>query len=271
MAGINDLNNVSWQLSIADLQHSDKEYHRAHGRNPEVGIAVEEDIWLPGGKEVLSEFPAVIYASCENASATVQVMLVDGLGPTWKQQYGLVTLNGQNQVAITDMQGAPTTWTRIFKAYQRSGTPDPVNPVWFAEADTLTLGVPDTAAKVHSKIEYTDAAQQTEACMFTIPSGKVGYITQFTANMLQGSVGPARDVDIGIEIQELAFGASLSAPVWAPWRRIGQTAVGTGQSHAQERFEFPERIAELTNISIRAKASSVSAVFASFTVLLIDE
>lgn len=271
MAGIGDLKNVSWQLEIADDQHSDKTFIRKYGRNPAVGITLEEDIWVVGGKETLPTSPVAMFASCESAGATTQVLSVRGLGPKWTTQYGKVTLNGQSQAAITDMQGGATTWTRIDRAYQTSAAPDPGAAVHIAQADTLTLGVPNTLALRHMQISFVESAQQSEKCLYTIPSGKVGYITAFQAHMLQGSTGPARDVDISLEIQELAAGASVGAPSWAPWRRAGQLVIGTGSKSASSAFEFPERITELTNVSLRALASSESSVLGSFTILLVDE
>jgi len=239
------------------------------GRNPLVGTT-EEDLWAVGGKETLLSAPAAMYASCEdNTNGVGQRIYVQGLGSSWELKEGWVILTGQTQARVLDADGTEGTWARIFRAYQVSGEPDPVGDVWIAEADTLTAGVPNTATKVHALVEFTDAAQQTEKAMFTIPAGYTGLFYGSQAFMAGATSGSARYCEIGIEIQSLALGADVASPAWTPWRRIDTYSVSTVSTDVEHMLLWPIILPELTNVAMRGKASATSDVIGSMEGILV--
>lgn len=241
------------------------------GKNEAVGTS-EEDIWLTGGDETLLTSGATMYASCtDNTNGVGQVLKVEGLGPNWELQEGVVTLTGQTQAAITLNDGSAATWTRIHRAYQRSASPDPVGDVWIAETDTLTAGVPDTSTKVHALIDYTDAAQQTEKAMLTVPAGYVGLIYGIQAYMDAPTSGSARFCNVGLEIAELAEGATVASPSWSPRRRIDEVIVSTAHISVEHHVQWPFIVDELTDVHLRGKASAASNITASFEILLVPK
>jgi hypothetical protein len=235
------------------------------GRNPAIG-ATEEDVWNVGGKETLLETGATMWIAAEdNVNGVGQTMRVEGLDADWNLQIVSVVLNGNTPVQI----GAANNWTRVHRAYQISATPDPVQDVWIAEdSGDFVAGVPQTATNIHAKIEYTDAVQQTEKVMFTIPAGMIGVLYGFNAS-IGSATGTSRTVDLGIEIQELAVGATPASPSWTPWRRIDNHSLKSdGQSALGEEWKFPKVYPELTNIHMRATASALSIVLGDMTLVL---
>jgi hypothetical protein len=242
------------------------------GRNPAVGTS-EEDVWLVGGDETLMTTAATVYASCtDNTNGVGQVLLVEGLDANWEQQEGHVTLTGQTQAAITKVDGSAATWLRIHRAYQISATPDPVGDVYLAELDgTIVAGVPQDGTKIHGFIDFTDAAQQTEKGMYTIPAGYIGLIYGYQAYMNAPTTGSARYAQVAIEIAELADGADVSNPSWAPRRRIIEAVVGTANVDVEHMLPHPLVVDELTNVHLRALASATSDISASFEMIIVPK
>ena len=259
--------------ALLALRTSAKDIRTIHkfGRNTDVGTS-EEDIWSVGGDETLLTSAATMYASCEdNTNGVGQVIKVEGLGPNWELQEGRVTLTGQSQAPITKVDGIAATWTRIHRAYQISAAPDPVDDVWIAEADTLTLGVPNTATKIHALIDYTDAAQQTEKALLTVPAGYAGLIYGAQAYMDDPTTGAARFCNVGLEVAELAEGANVASPLWAPRRRVMSLVVSTAHVAVEHMLLWPIVVDELTNIHLRAKASIESNISGSFELILVPK
>lgn len=234
------------------------------GRNADVGTS-EEDVWNgPTAQETLLTTGTTLYISCEdNVNGVGQIIRVEGLDENFLHYNAEVTLTGQTQAQIGNANG----WTRVHRAYQVSGGADPVGNCWIAESDTLTGGVPDTATKVHAVIEYTDAAQQTEKCMFTVPADHVALIHGFSASIGTPS-GASRTVTVVIEVQEYDADTGL----WAPFRRVDRhDLISDGQSSEHENYEIPlGPFNGKTNIHLRAVASASSIVTGDMTLSLYD-
>jgi hypothetical protein len=238
------------------------------GENPAVGTT-EEDIWQIGGKETLLTTAQTMYASCtDNVNGVGQVIKVDGLDADWDEQTGYATLTGQTQAPVVAADGSAQTWMRVHKAFQVSAEPDPVGDVYIAESDTLTGGVPDTTTKVHGYIDYTDAAQQTEKAMYTVPRDHHAMILEYHGSLLNAT-GTARWLRMSIEIQELADGATVAAPAWRPFRRVLEGGMTTEANSSYERIlENPVVIGPLTNVHLRGTASASCNLAGGFTLLV---
>jgi hypothetical protein len=253
-------------LSRYDDDGSFRVWHK-FGRNTAVGTT-EEDIWNGGAaKETLPTTGTTMWIACDdNVNGVGQVINVFGLDENWDYQSVNVTLNGNTPVQIGDANG----WTRIMRARQVSSEPDPVGDVWIGDDDTdFVLGVPATASTVHGHIDYTDSSQQTEKCMITVPRGHEAAIFGFHGTLAKAGGGVARSVEVYIEVQELAEGATLANPSWAPWRRIDQHSMKSdGNVESGDRYVFPlGPFGQLTNIHVRGEATTESEVIADMDVV----
>jgi hypothetical protein len=262
---------LDWKNKLAVARTPKVRVVDKFGYNGAVGTSAEEDIWSVGGEETLLTSGATMYASCtDNTNGVGQVIRVFGLNEKWEQVYGQVTLTGQTQAEVKDMTGTAMTFTRIHRAYQTSGGADPVGDVYIAESDDLTAGVPDTATKIHGFIDYTNAAQQTQKAVYTIPRGHVGIVTE-THGYLVTPTGTARSCRIGLETASLATGATYDSPSWQPRRAREQYVVGTaGSAQWDHRFRSGVYCPPLTNVAVRGIATgSECAIYASFSVTVI--
>lgn len=238
-----------------------------HGDNNSVDGATEEDIWNPGGKEVLPSAPISLWAACtDNVNGQGQVLRVDGLDENWAYKTDFVTLTGTTPALVGDA----LSWTRLFQAYQVSADPDPVGDVYFGDDDTDFLaGVPQTASTIHAFVNYTEAPQASEKAMFTVPAGHECLIYAFSSAIAEAAVGVGRSAEVFIEVAELAQGASVATPTWAPFRRIDQHSLRSdGASLNTETFVFPlGPFPQLTNIHVRATATAASEILADLTLV----
>jgi hypothetical protein len=252
-----------WRTALGLLDETTANHK--FGRNPVVDT-VEEDVWDVGGDETLLTAAATMYASCE-ATGQTQTIMVEGLDENWLLQAETVVLNGQTPVII----GAADSWTRIDRAYQVSAGPPPTDDVWIAELDTVTLGVPQTATKIHGFIDFTADGSQTQKCMFTVPAGKLALVHNVHVD-ISAAQGTSRSLSAGLHAQSLAAGATLESPSWAPRRRVLElSALSDGNSEDQRHFGAPLVFPALTNLSVRASCSAASAVIGQIDYILAPE
>jgi hypothetical protein len=102
-----------------------------------------------------------LFVSSSSTSDTACFALVCGLDENYVEKSTTTTLNGQTQVSIG-------TYIRVQSATILNKTA--VGDVYIAESDTLSGGVPDTAAKVQSKVPAGDNI--THNAWYTVPAGK---------------------------------------------------------------------------------------------------
>lgn len=113
------------------------------GRNEAVGTT-EELVWLQGGTETLPTTNAIDKISSSNAGDTQAIKVeghtISGSDLTFVVQSA--TLAGQTETAL----GTPLA--RATRIYNNDST-DFAGTVYVYEDDTVTSGVPQTAAKIH--------------------------------------------------------------------------------------------------------------------------
>jgi hypothetical protein len=225
-------------------------------------VATKVDVWDAGFDETLLTTGEIMYAASPDNTAT-QTIRVIGLDEDWLDQTVDVVLTGQTPVRV----GATALWTRIARAFQVSAAPAPAAAVWIAEnSGDFLLGVPQTNSNIHGLIDYLAADQhnQTLKAMVTVPAGKEFLIQKIAARMLQ-STGTRRTVEVHLEIQELAEGATPASPSWAPFRAVRELVLDSETRVADSLlFPFPEVVGELTNVHMRAVASASTDVRATF-------
>jgi hypothetical protein len=233
------------------------------GSNTDVG-ATEEDLWLVGGKEVLPTSGTSMWIACDdNVNGVGQTIRVEGLDELWVDKVETVVLAGHTPTLIGDAN----SWTRINRAYQVSAEPDPVGDLWIGSDDTdFASGVPATASTVHGFVQFTNAAQQTEKAMYTVPANHAVLLHGFNAQIGTPS-GAARTALVSIEVQEPAPGGG-----WAPWRRIdSHDLISDGDSSATEKYLIPlGPFYQKTNIHMRALASASCIIRGDMSITIYD-
>ena len=134
--------------------------------------------------------PVTLFASSSD-TGDEQVVEVQGLDANWEMQTAYVTLNGRTPVVMNN-----TLWIRVFRAINR-GTTNFAGDIYIAESDVYTNGVPDTPAKWKAKI--TIGFNQTLMAMYTVPVGKIGYISNFYSTIYQIGSNPAQTEKAGVQ------------------------------------------------------------------------
>ena len=136
-----------------------------------------ETVQSTGGNETYVTTNAIDTVSSSNAGDT-GVVFIEGHTIDGNDDFTFVgqsaTLNGQNKVVL----GTPLArCSRIYNAAAAAFAGD----VYVYEDDTLTAGVPDTAAKVHAEALALD--QQTQKASTTISKSEYWIVTQAWASV----------------------------------------------------------------------------------------
>jgi hypothetical protein len=246
-------------------QYADLDFKVQFGENPSVGTS-EEDLWTAGGKETLLTTGTTLYLSSTEAGAD-QTMLVEGLDENWDPYQASVALTGQSQVQVGNTGG----WTRVFNGFQISPDPSEGGDVYIAESDTLTAGVPDTAAKVHGHADFsTDGNGAFRKAMITVPKDCSVLVLGVLADMRAASAGAARSVNGFLEAQLPSTIHTPESPSWAPFRKFVEFELTTNSPQVQVAPALPTGpFPAFTNIHLRAAATAASDVNSALQYLLI--
>jgi hypothetical protein len=124
-------------------------------------------LWYQGGKEsyVFDNLINTISSSSDNDTGigvNIEYHTIDTATGDFSFAVQTVTLQGQTEVAL------PVPCARVSRAYNNS-TVGLVGDVYIYETDTVISGVPQTAAKIHAKIEPV-TVDQSQKCSTTISS-----------------------------------------------------------------------------------------------------
>ena len=142
------------------------------GRNHDLDPANAALIWDYGPtlyREVYLTANTELFMSSSSASDTNIGILVEGMTDDYVDKTELhIHTAGQTQQSIGN-------WFRVFKATVISGA-SPLGDMYFAEADTLTAGIPNTPAKVHAYM--TQGTGVTHKAARTVPANHTMYITR---------------------------------------------------------------------------------------------
>lgn len=157
------------------------------GRNPDIDSGTVEDVWSQGGTKQYQSAGVSLFASSSNAGDTVDIEM-QGLDADGLRQTQVFTLTGQTKLAIPG-----TTWLREFVGFNVSST-NLLGDVYIYEDDTLTGGVPNTAANIRIKIDQ--AKQRTHMAIYTIPATYTGYMLHWYSSLLRNNTAGAANVEI---------------------------------------------------------------------------
>jgi hypothetical protein len=223
-----------------------------------------EDIWEYGG---LYNFTAnagtLYYISSSNNSDTIEclffVLTVDSDG-NWNKETITQSIVGQTKTLLVTPSGDPIV--RIYRISNNDSS-DLVGTLYVYENDTTTTpGVPDTAAKVRAIMN--NGNNQTLMCIYTIPSGYVGYLYRGEAG-LTFTAGPSATDYAKLEYRSRRFGKTFNIK-----KEIG--LITTGESVYKDERSFPDPIPAKTDIVLRCcEVSADMGVWGTFDIMLVEE
>lgn len=221
-------------------------------RNPDVN-ATEETIWEQGGNYVWPTAASIMYVSSSDANDTnggtgANKVKVFGLDANYLEIEEEVSLNGQTQVATTK------SYLRVYRMYvSLAGSGGTAAGTVYIASSGASAGVPTGTVYANLGI-----ANQTQLGVYTVPAGRTLYLDDinFTAAISLANASAT----VKFNIRE--FGSNV-------FRTL---IISELQSNTLiDRFEFPLKIIEKTDIEVRAIAtSSNNAITASWQGVLID-
>jgi len=164
------------------------------GHNLDIDPANEALMWDYGDVqffEIYLTADTELFISSDNAGDIDVNVFVWGMTEDYvfKQQVVNFTA-GQSQQSIGD-------FFRIFRLVIVAGGNEPLGDIYCAEADTLTLGIPDTSAKVHAYMRQ--GSNITHKASGTVPVDHTMYVTRMF-------IGTRRGEDAVFQFRQQPFG-----------------------------------------------------------------
>lgn len=189
--------------------------------------------------------------SSSDAGDNTQTIEVQGLDVDFVEVTQNIALNGQTRVALT------TPLIRVFQM-RNLGFGDLAGDVYCYVNGAITGGIPDTNADVRAII--AGANNHTAMGLYTIPAGKTGYVTGFSAST-------------GLTIAGISSVRLFTRPFGQVFQLSHTDNIDTNaSSHLQRTFAPPKVFSAKTDIVKRANTSADdNGVSASFDLILIDD
>lgn len=148
------------------------------GRNTDVDPAAEELVWDYGGMEIYLTADTELFLSSDSASDADINIFVWGMTEDFVFKQSVVNFtSGQAQQSIGNFY-------RIFRLVVIAGNNAPIGNIYCAESDTLTLGAPNTAAKVHGYMAL--GTNITHKSAGTVPAGHTMYVNRMFMGVRRG-------------------------------------------------------------------------------------
>lgn len=202
--------------------------------------ATLEDIWDGSADyEYLADDTfATMYISSDAAADQSLTYEVTGIDSDYNYSTVTVTTDASNgRVFVALTSGATDNkWWRIFRVLNTSATAAAGN-IYISKDNTDVggNGIPDTATDIQAKILIGN--EQTLMSLFTVPTGKIAYITMFYASTSSNKV-------TAICLFVRPFGGVFNA----------KAPLSINQSKSDHVYEFPVPVAAKSDIAIRASA-----------------
>ena len=237
---------------VVDVVSKAKSLHK-FGRNPDVSTSFET-IWEYGGDETYVTTNAIDKLSSSATADTAVTVTIEGhtvSGTGTDSQFTFViqtaNVNGRNKVTL----GTPLA--RVSRVYVSSGTL--VGDLYIYEDDTLTLGVPDTASKVHINVVGTGGNQQSFKAATTFSNTDYFICTGGWAAVNRNAAAIDADFELQVRTPGGVFrpaGARLSC-------------ASAGSSTVVISFDPFVIVPKNADIRVRAVASATSELHAQFS------
>jgi len=225
-------NDIMRNIGIARGDYSDLSSVHKFGYNSSVGTSFET-VWDGNNNYT--------YFSAGTATVTSSNTAADDGGTV--KVFGLDTNYDFIEETLTIGGSAGTkTFARVYRAYLETANTGTAN------VGTVTVTISTTSAAI---IQPTYS--QTLMCVYTIPRGYCGYLTQI-------DIGSSKDLE-----NQITFNTNEidNGNVW----RIREFLTGRG-GFLSKTYVTPIKFPPKTDIEIRAKASATSAVAANFELIL---
>ena len=171
------------------------------GKNADVDTGTLETVWERGGYETYPTTNAIDSFSSSDDGDTQEIVVeghtIDGSGNlTFTIQ--TVTLDGQTETSLT------TPLARANRVYNNSST-NFAGTVYIYEDDTVTNGVPQTAANIHLQSDGTN--NQSLKCATSISSADYWIITSLFGGVRRNSGNP--NADFELQIREVSTSSKV--------------------------------------------------------------
>ena len=222
------------------------------GLNPSITTG-PEDIWEGGGVYTYDSNADVVSLASSNA-ADNQVINVQGLDGTGVFVSQDITLNGTTRVALT------TPLWRVFRMQNQGSTDIAGNVFCYTGTGTVpSIGDPEVRAII------TNGSNQTLMALYTIPSGKVGF-------MLGGEVGInlSGSVFAGTQFARPDFKSRTDGGVFKTKKSV--TLISQASSNYIDKRVVPMVAPALTDVKLTIQeVSTTMGCIGTFQILLVDE
>lgn len=227
------VNDTPYELRVAQGLVSGVSAVNKFGRNPDVDTGTE-DIWAGGGLYVpptAARIHSIVSASANDTSAGTgaRTITVNGLNGSYVDTTETVTLNGTTPVNTVN---SFVMIHRIMVATAGSGGVNAGNLTGTAATDA-TVSFVILAGKGQSQI-----------CLYMIPAGKTGYLTQYKA-----SIDSSATASVQVELFATPFGGALNL-------KGTLILMGSGTTNGERNFITPLSFAEKTLIRLRATSDT---------------
>ena len=222
------------------------------GRNPAVDIGVEEEIW---DGSIAYVFPTDtttmthIRSAVDSATTQGAVIEVQGLDANWDLVVQTKALDGTDSTVEVALD---TALIRVFRMkVLDAATMD--EDIWIGDDDFLVAA---------AKAIITAGSNQTQMAIYTVPNGKIAYMTCYYAHVNPGTNLDPTSNPIRLYARDNENG-------YAPQLKhvVGQTSDGF-----QHFFTPYNRFTEKTDIYMTAQPVGKAAdVSAGFDLIIVDE
>lgn len=232
-----------FELQVAQGQISYHEHIYKFGQNAVVGNSVET-IWQQGGLYSYPPSASTMTVSSSDTNDTsagtgARTVQIAGLDGDYNEVSETITLNGQTAVTTT------ISFIRVNRALVLTAGSGEANAgIIYVGTGTVTLGVP---ANVYTTING-DGTNQSLQAFWTVPANYDAYIHQTNISTGNSSNTPA------------VLKTLLVARPYGGVFNSKEIIVLTDGNHLQ-RYSFPIKLTEKTDIEFRAQSSSGSVDF----------
>jgi len=231
------------------------------GASPDVDNNQITDLWDFTAGSIYnyqtSGIPLYMVSTAIPDSPTIQIQGLNERGEqtTVSQQ----VTSGRTPVLIGSDIGSTFLWYRVFRGLITSATPQFGN-ISIYESGTVSTGVVDDRLKVKAYLSSgTFPANQTRMALYTIPSGKTGYIKSLYGNLVNNTAAVI-DYKLFIRPSGGVFNIKYESVIDS-----------NANSTWQHTYSVPLKIEPLSDIKINVRSDTTNtAVAGGFDIIIVN-
>jgi len=231
-----------FNLQVSRSQIANHKTQFKFGFNADVDASLET-IWTEGGLYSYLSSASVLKISSASANDTsagtgARTVKISGLDGDYNEVSETVTLSGQTAVNTTN------SFIRVFRMeVLTAGTGEKNAGKVYAGTGTVTSGVP---ANKYGVIAVGD--NQTLMALWTVPAGYTAYLYQTT--IAAGCTTANKLIEASV----------LARPDGGVFQVKDRIAHGVGGAHVEQRYHFPLKFEEKTDIEVQALCDAAASV-----------